>query len=118
MSFLDKPPRLAWPRGQRFVLTPQGSQVESDYREKIVASRVASGRESFDTARTAWASTHRLQPDDGLYLAELAKGPVNLTQVVDSLFDCGKSKSDAITALKRLIESGLVAPHAAPSSSP
>ncbi len=106
------PARLRWPRSRKFVLSPRGCEVEQDYREKIVASRAAEGRSSFDSARAAWASAHNLQPDDGLYLAEVKAGPVSLAQIVASLETCGKTRQDAIAALERLDDNGLLSPAA------
>ena len=96
MSFLDKPPRLAWPRGQKFALTPKGSEVEAAYRSSIAAARTEDGRrDSFDAARAGWASTHQLQPDDGLYLAEVRGGPANLKQIVDYELNYQKTAQNA-----------------------
>ncbi len=115
MSFLDKPPRSAWPRGQKFALTPKGSEVEVAYRATIAAARTEAGRrDSFDAARAGWASTHQLQPDDGLYLAEVRGGPANLKQIVDALLGCDKDRRDAIAALQRLVDGGFVALHVEP----
>jgi hypothetical protein len=99
---------MKWPRTQRFTLSPRGLDAEAQYREQIVASRVNSGRASFDAARAEWAKNHAIQADDGLYLAEVAAGPVNLQQIVGALETCGKNRLDAIAAIERLISAGLV----------
>lgn len=113
MSLRDPPPRLRWNRSQRFVLSPRGREVEEEYLTRIVASRENAGRDrdSFDAARTTWAQVHRLQPDDGLYLAEIRPGPLNVAQLIERLVACGKSRNDAIAAMERLVDSGLVAMH-------
>ncbi len=108
MTLSDRPPKMRWPRAQRFSLSTQGSAAETAYREQIVASRQTMGRASFDAARVAWAATHGLQVDDGLYLAEVASGPVSLPQIVGSLESCGKSRTDAIAALERLADAGML----------
>lgn len=108
MTLSDRPQKMRWPRAQRFSLSTQGAAAESAYREQIVASRQTTGRASFDAARTAWALHHGLQADDGLYLAEVAGGPVSLPQIVDSLESCGKNRTDAIAALERLADAGML----------
>jgi|CXWL01.1.fsa_nt_gi flagellar basal body P-ring protein FlgI len=117
MTLSDRPSKLRWPRAQRFSLSTQGAAAESAYRDQIVASRTETGRASFDAARKAWAQTHALQVDDGLYLAEVAGGGVSLTQIVESLENCGKSRSDAIAALERLADAGMLTPLAEPAPS-
>ena len=92
------------------MLSARGQQAETSYREQIVTSRAEPGRASFDAARAAWAQAHGLAADDGLYLAEVARGPVTLSQLVSSLETCGKNRLDAIAALERLSDAGLVAP--------
>jgi hypothetical protein len=112
MGFLDPPPRARFRRGQKFSLSTKGLEVELEYREKIVASRSHVGRDSFDLARSEWAKLYTLEPDDGLYLAEVASGPVNLAQIIDALETCGKTSKDASAALGRLVDVGLVSPSA------
>ena len=46
--------------------------------------------------------------DDGLYLGEVGGGPVGLEQIVESLQSCGKTRKDALTALERLLDAGLI----------
>jgi hypothetical protein len=110
MTLEDRPRPLRWPRSQRFGLSATGAEAEASYRSLIVASRAQSGRASFDAARAAWAGTYRLQADDGLYLAEVAPGGVNLTQIIAALETCGKTRPDAIAAMERLLDAGLIAP--------
>jgi hypothetical protein len=74
----------------------------------MVASRVEPGRASFDAARAAWAHTHGLLADDGLYLAEIASGPITLAQLVTSLQSCGKSRLDAIEPPERLDDAATI----------
>jgi hypothetical protein len=100
--------RLRWPRSRRFVLSAKGVVAEVAYREDIIASRAVSGRESFDAARSAWAVQFGLKADDGLYLSEVAVTPATLSQIVASLDTCGKSRRDAIAALGRLDDAGMI----------
>lgn len=74
----------------------------------IVASRSAEGRAAFDAARASWAAELRIQPDDGLYLSEIRGGAVTLGQLVEALDSCGKTRKDAIAAVERLVDAGLV----------
>ncbi len=110
MAWSDRPPKLRWPRSQRFSLSEQGAAAEKGYREQIVASRTESGRGSFNTARQAWAVANGLQADDGLYLAEVLGGGVSLAQIIESLETCGKTRVDAIAALERLADAGMLQP--------
>lgn len=109
---LDRPPRMRWPRSQKFMLSPRGDEVELAYRATIVASREQAGRGSFDSARALWAKSNNLQPDDGLYLAEVRSGPVTLQQIIEALETCGKTRRDAIAAMERLVDAGMITPHA------
>lgn len=97
-----------FPRSQRFTISEAGVEAESRYRATIVASRVQQGgRSAFDTARSDWAKTFGVEPDDGLYLAEVSVEPRSLEQLVKLLETCGKSKEDAVAAVARLVEAGL-----------
>ena len=104
----DRSPRRRWPRSQRFGLTDKGRDAEASYRSSIVSSRTQEGRASFDAARSTWAESFRLLPDDGLYLGEVASGPINLEQIVEALEACGKTRRDALPALERLFDAGLI----------
>jgi hypothetical protein len=106
--FDDPPARRRWPRSQRFSLSETGTSAASSYLSTIIASRTAEGRASYDAARASWATEFRIQPDDGLYLAEIRTGPVTLGQLVDALETCGKTRKDAIAAVERLVDAGLV----------
>lgn len=113
MTLEDRPRPLRWPRSQRFVLSTAGVAAEASYRERITASRSQAGRASFDAARDAWAGAYRLQADDGLYLAEVAAGGGRLSEIVASLETCGKTRTDAISALERLVDAGFMVPASA-----
>ncbi len=113
MMFQDSPSKRRWPRSQRFTLSSKGDEAETKYRAVIVASRAQEGRSSFDAARTAWAESFRVQPDDGLYLGEARGGPIKLEQLVAALETCGKTRKDALAALERLLDAGLLTTDAA-----
>jgi hypothetical protein len=112
----DRPPRLRWPRGQKFQLSAAGVSAEAEYRQTIETLRGAGSRTEFDAARESWAGRHLIQPEDGVYLGELRAGGVNLQQIVEALDACGKSRKDAISAVERLVDKGLVAPEASSGS--
>ncbi len=117
--FEDRPPRRRWSRSQRFSLSETGRAAEAAYRSQIVASRSEEGgRTSYDAARTAWATAHGIQPDDGLYLGELATGPKTLQQLAEALETCGKSRDDARPAVERIFDANLIVadPESAASS--
>lgn len=100
--------KTLWARSDRFVLTDAGQEAEAAYRRDVLASQVEAGRSSYDAARTAWAQTFSLEPDDGVYLGELRGGPLKMSAIVRALEDCGKDQRDAVEAFRRLIEAGLV----------
>ena len=101
-------PPTPLPAPRRFGLTDKGRDAEASYRSSIVSSRTQEGRASFDAARSTWAVSFRLLPDDGLYRGEVASGPINLEQIVKALEACGKTRQDALTALERLFDAGLI----------
>ncbi len=123
MSLLDdRPAKRRWPRSQKFILSEKGITAEADYRAVIVTSRSndAGARESFDAARTGWARTWGVETDDGLYLCEVSSGPKTLEQLVTALESCDKTKTDALAALGRTFDAGLVAtaPEPIPETTP
>jgi hypothetical protein len=107
--FNDPPPKARWRRSQRFTLSDRGGVAETSYMSGIVASRTEAGRASFDAARTSWAQTFGVQPDDGLYLAEVRRGPVDMQAIVEALETCGKTRKDAVAAMGRLFDAGFIA---------
>ncbi|MBI2891970.1 MAG: hypothetical protein HYY06_00345 [Deltaproteobacteria bacterium] len=106
--FQDPPSPRRWPRSQQFKLSERGTAAESSYRSTIIASRTEEGRASYDSARLAWAESFHLQPDDGLYLGEVREGPIRMEQIVDALLTSGKSRKDAVSALERLFDEGMI----------
>lgn len=100
--------RSRWARTDRFALSETGKEAEAAYREAVVASRDEAGRSSYDAARAEWARSFSLQPDDGVYLGELRGGAVKMSDIVDELESCGKSRQDALDAFHRLVDAGLV----------
>lgn len=108
MSTLDSPPeRLRWPRTHKFNLSTKGREAETEYRERIAASRDHSGRASFDAARTAWATAWKLQSEDGLYLSEMVSGSATLPQLLTAMLDSGQTRKDVLDALARLDDAGM-----------
>jgi hypothetical protein len=107
--FSDTPKRLRWPRSQRFTLSDSGLEAEATYRSSIVASRMDEGRASFDRARVEWAERLGIQPEDGVYLCEIRARPLRLGDIVEALEACDKTRQEAVDALGRLLDAGLVA---------
>lgn len=100
--------RSRFGRTDRFSLSQTGVEAEAAYRAAVVASRDEAGRSSYDAARAEWARQLGIEPDDGVYLGELRGEPRKLSDVVEALDTCGKSREDATAALHRLVEAGLV----------
>ena len=108
--------RSRWARTDRFALSSAGEEAEAAYRQGVVASRDEAGRSSYDAARAEWARVYSLEPDDGVYLAELRDNPRKMGDLVEALEACGKNRDDAIRALHRLVDAGLVVAGSQPSS--
>jgi hypothetical protein len=106
--FKDPPRRRRWPRAQQFILSERGNAAEASYRSTIVASRAQEGRASFDAARSAWAYSFGIEPDDGLYLGEVRGSRKTLDQIAEAIETCGKTRMHTLAALERLVDSGLV----------
>jgi hypothetical protein len=106
--FSDRTPKQRWPRTQKFTLSERGRSAGELYLSDIVAARAEAGRSSFDAARAAWAAQFQIEPDDGLYLAELASSPMTLERMVAALETCGKTKKDASESMGRLFDTGLI----------
>lgn len=100
--------RSKWARTARFAMGPTGIDAEAAYRASVVASRHEAGRASYDAARAEWARTYSLEPDDGVYLGQLHDGPATVSDIVEALEACGKTRDDALAALGRLVDAGLV----------
>lgn len=104
----DKPEKLRWPRSHKFTLSDVGRSAALAYREQTQTSRNG-GRASYDAARAEWATSHRLQVDDGLYLDELTTGGATLPQLLTALETCGQTRREALAALSRLADAGMFA---------
>jgi hypothetical protein len=103
---LAAPPRFR--TRDRFTLAPAGRLAEASYRSHIMAARAEPGQRSFEDARSTWAASIDLRPDDGVYLGELRSGTASLAQITEALLDCGLDRADALGALGRLVDAGLV----------
>ena len=102
------PPKLL--RSQKLVLSARGADAANAYRESIAASRAEGGRASFDRACQNWAQAHAMQVDDALYLQEIAQAQAGATldQIAAALESCGKTRTDAQKAIKRLVAEGVL----------
>lgn len=108
MDDADKPAKRKWPRSQRFTLSEKGMAAEQEYRTSIERARDQGGRAAFEAARTTWATTYKVEPDDGAYLGELRGGPHQVAKIVDALYTSGKTRPEAYEALERLLDAGLL----------
>ena len=108
VSARDLPPRPRFPARRPFTLAPTGRAAEASYRAVIVAARQRPGRTAFDAARVEWAEELGLEPDDGIYLGELLIAPRSVHQLTEALVICGKSRSDTMAAVGRLVDAGLI----------
>ena len=100
-----------WPRGQRFVLTPDGQAAKQALADAITAARSATGgRDAQDAVVKAWAGRFHVNAGDGVCLEELANGERNVLEMTEQLLEAGLSKSDIQAAIDRLVSASLVAP--------
>src|SRR5579864_6834802 len=110
-SFKRQPGALRWPPRQRFSLSAAGQEARQKRERCIAAAREAEGgREAQEHAELEWATPLAILPDDGIYLEELAKGGRTVTQVAESLADCGVTRVEAQAAVDRLFKAGLLEP--------
>ncbi len=108
-SFKRPPGALRWPPRQRFALTATGLEARTRREGAIAAARAAEGgRDALERAERDWATPLGVEPQDGVYLDELAPGPKTAAQLADGLADCGVTRPEAQMAVDRLFKAGLL----------
>jgi len=109
---LKRPPgSLRWAPRQRFALSAAGQAARLGRQQAVASARDQdNGREGLDDALAQWAKPLGIEPGDGVYLEELTTGPRTVTQVAESLADCGSSKPEVQAATDRLYKAGLLDP--------
>jgi hypothetical protein len=109
---LKRPPgSLRWAPRQRFALSASGQQARLAREQAVASARDQdNGREGLDDALGAWAKPLGIEPGDGVYLEEFTVGTRTVTQVAESLADCGSSKPEVQAATDRLFKAGLLDP--------
>jgi hypothetical protein len=107
---LKRPPgSLRWAPRQRFALSANGLQARASREQAIAALRTKdSGRDELDACLLAWAQPLGVEPADGVYLEEFARGPLTVAQVTEALQDCGAAKPEVQAAADRLFKAGLL----------
>lgn len=95
-------------RVARFRLSTRGRSMEAAYRSQVDVTRGPTRRTAFESARSEWASSHGLEPDDGVYLVELREGSLTLNELGEQLAVCGQKREMISTVLLRLVSHGLV----------
>jgi hypothetical protein len=106
-----KPPTgtKRWPRGQKFALSPVGTQAQDAYHAAVLGAR-ASGRAALDSALAAWAAPRGVAPVDGTILAELAGKRLGIGALCEALETTGIAPDEVRAAIGRLVEAGIVDP--------
>jgi hypothetical protein len=104
-----------WPRGQRFSLTPTGTDAEAGYRASVQDVR-ALGRDALEQSERRWAEPLGLTSPDGVVLAELRPGRRSLADLDRALDSCGTSSAEIRASVARLVDRGLVEPVPLPSA--
>lgn len=103
-----------WPRGQRFTLSPTGTEAERAYRAAVLGAR-ASGRAVLDSALSAWATPRGISPADGVLLAELSGKCVGVAALCEAVEPAGIVPDEVRAAIARLVAAGIVDPVPPPS---
>src|SRR5512138_2225568 len=98
-----------WPRGQKFTLSPAGTEDEAAYRAAVLAAR-ASGRAALESALAGWASPRSVQPADGVLLSELAGKRLGLGELTRALEAAGVAPDEVRAGIRRLVDAGIVVP--------
>ena len=109
---LKRPPgSLRWAPRQRFGLSAAGQTARLSREQAVASARTEdNGRQGLDEALAQWAKPLGIGPGDGVYLEELTLGLHTVTQVAESLADCGTSKPEVQAAVDRLYKAGLLDP--------
>ncbi len=102
-------PAKRWPRGQRFLLSARGTDVEAAYQAAIQEVR-ALGRDALDLAQRRWSEPLGLETCDGVVLSELRPGKRSLADLSKSLEVCGTTPAQVRDAVDRLVARGMVEP--------
>jgi len=102
-------PAKRWPRGQRFLLSLRGTEVEAAYQAAIREVR-ALGRGALDVAERRWSEPLGLMACDGVVLSELRPAKRSLAELSKSLEVCGTTPTQVRDAVDRLVAAGLVEP--------
>jgi hypothetical protein len=63
---------------------------------------------AFEGARSEWARSHGLEPDDGAYLVELSARALTLKQLGEALAVCSQSREMVLLTIRRLVARGFV----------
>jgi hypothetical protein len=98
-----------WPRGQKFTLSIAGREAEAAHREAVNAAR-SSGRATLSAALAGWAGPLRVEPGDGVLLAELSGAKKGLNDLARALEDTGIEPAEVKAAVDRLVVAGLAEP--------
>ena len=109
---LKRPPgALRWAPRQRFGLSVAGQDARHTRQLAVAVAREQNaGREGLDEALANWAKPLGIEPGDGVYLEEFTLGRLTVSQVADSLADCGSNKAEVQAAADRLFKAGLLDP--------
>lgn len=68
------------------------------------------GRQGLEEALQRWAQPLGIEPSDGVYLEEFARGPLTVSQVAEALADCGSTKAEVQASADRLYKAGMLDP--------
>jgi DNA-binding transcriptional ArsR family regulator len=109
MLFGKPPPGKRWPRGQKFTLSPVGTEAQGAYHAAVASAR-ASGRAALEAALAGWAAPRGVAPADGAILSELAGKRLGLGALCEALEATGIAPDEVRAGIGRLVEAGIVEP--------
>lgn len=90
------------------MLSAPGRTIAAAYRTQIRAVPGQGVHGAFESACDAWAQQHDLRPEDGMYLSEIAAGPITIAELGVALAVCSQSRAAVAEHVERLVKAGLV----------
>lgn len=95
-------------RARRLQLSDSGQLTVAAYRSQVSAADGPLAHREHVDERMSWALGHGLEPDDGVYLLELASRPLTIGQLGEALAIHSRTRQMIVLAVERLLGHGFV----------